>query len=40
MIHLNNGRLARCRAVKLEAGSFFTMHRDAFRFNPIRIFIQ
>jgi len=32
--------LARCRAVKLEAGSFFTMHRDAFRFNPqIRIFI-
>ncbi len=32
--------LARCRAVKLEAGSFFTMHRDAFRFNPqIRIFV-
>ena len=32
--------LARCRAVKLQAGSFFTMHRDAFRFNPqIRIFV-
>jgi hypothetical protein len=32
--------LARCRAAKMSAGSFFSMHRDAFRMNPqIRIFI-
>ena len=32
--------LARCRAVHLQAGSYFKMHRDAFRFNPqMRVFI-
>lgn len=32
--------LARCRAVKINAGSYFKMHRDAFRMNPqFRIFI-
>jgi hypothetical protein len=33
-------KLARCRAVKIDAGSYFKMHRDAFRMNPqFRIFI-
>lgn len=33
-------KLARCRAAKLDAGSFFKMHRDAYRFRPqMRIFI-
>lgn len=32
--------LARCRAVIMNEGSFFKMHRDAFRDNPqFRIFI-
>ena len=32
--------LARCRAAHMNAGSFFSMHRDAYRLNPqIRIFI-
>ena len=32
--------LARCRAVEMNAGSFFKMHRDAWRMNPqIRVFI-
>jgi len=32
--------LARCRAVKINAGSYFKMHRDAFKLNPqFRIFI-
>jgi hypothetical protein len=32
--------LARCRAVKLNSGSFFRPHRDAWRFNEqFRIFI-
>lgn len=33
-------KLARCRAVKLEEGSYFRLHRDAWRMNPqMRIFI-
>jgi hypothetical protein len=33
-------KLARCRAVKLNAGSFFKMHRDAHKMRPqMRIFI-
>jgi phosphopantetheinyl transferase len=33
-------KLARCRAVKLQEGSFFRLHRDAWRMNPqMRIFI-
>ncbi len=32
--------LARCRAVHMNAGSFFRLHRDAYRDNPqMRIFI-
>jgi hypothetical protein len=32
--------LARCRAVKLNSGSFFRPHRDAWRFNEqFRIFV-
>lgn len=33
-------KLARCRAVRLQEGSFFRLHRDAWRLNPqMRIFI-
>ena len=33
-------KLARCRAVELQAGSFFKMHRDAHKLRPqMRIFI-
>lgn len=33
-------KLARCRAVELQAGSFFGMHRDAHKMRPqMRIFI-
>lgn len=32
--------LARCRVVKMSSGSFFKLHRDAYRMNPqLRIFI-
>lgn len=32
--------LAKCRAVKMDKGSFFALHRDAYRFNEqFRIFI-
>lgn len=32
--------LARCRAVKIDTGSYFKMHRDAYGLNPqFRIFI-
>lgn len=33
-------KLARCRCIKIDAGGFFSLHRDAWRFNPqMRIFI-
>lgn len=33
-------KLAKCRCIKIDEGGFFSLHRDAWRFNPqMRIFI-